>query len=320
LLVGRQTINHELVATAPLVAGLDVHLTTLALVALAMGGCAPTRGVSGEMRQAAGRPFRAVAPTALAPGQRVPVLVVLHGLGSSPEKVARYYGLEALVEELGLVVAYPEGTEEARGTGWFGRRLRFWNATDWCCNFQGSTVDDVAYLDAVLDDLQARYPVDLKRVYLMGLSNGGYMAHRYACDRADRVAAIASQAGAMWADAGRCRPSEAVAVLQLHGTDDFMVPYRGMPPRGPGGPSQPSARQTVLDWVGLDRCELQSDTTAAARDLFDDVDGDETTIERWGGCRGVELWTLHGAPHVPRPRQPDFARAVVGWLLEHPKP
>ena len=293
-----------------------------ALLALALASC--VRGpplAAGETRQVAGRPIRVVAPSALPAGQRAPLLVVLHGLGSSPEKVARYYGLEALVDELGLVVAYPEGSQEARATGWFGQHSRFWNATDWCCDFQGAKVDDVAYLDAVLDDLLARYPVDPRRVYLVGLSNGGYMSHRYACDRAARVAAIASQAGAMWADAGRCRPSEPVAVLQLHGTEDTMVPYAGLGPRGgPGGPSQPSARQTVLDWVGFDGCRPQVDATAPARDLFDDVAGAETTIERWGGCRGVELWTLHGAPHVPRPRQPDFARALVGWLLEHPKP
>jgi polyhydroxybutyrate depolymerase len=292
----------------------------LAFVALTLGACLRPPGLPGETRQVAGRPFLVVAPKVLAPGQRVPVLVVLHGLGGTPERIAGYYGLQALVDELGLVVAYPEGTEEARGTGLFGRRLRFWNATDWCCNFQGSTVDDVAYLDSVLDDLAARYPVDGRRVYLMGLSNGGYMAHRYACDRAERVAAIASQAGAMWADPGRCRPSEAVAVLQLHGTEDVMVPYRGMPPRGPDGPSQPSARQTALDWVALDRCQPEADATAPALDLFEDVAGAETTRERWGGCRGVELWTLRGAPHVPRPRQPDFARTVVEWLLDHPKP
>jgi polyhydroxybutyrate depolymerase len=295
-------------------------LARTALVLVMLGACVRTPGLRGETRPVAGRALRVVTPSALAPGQKVPLLVVLHGLGSSPETVARYYGIEAVVDELGVAVAYPEGSEEVSGTGWIGQRHRFWNATDWCCNFQGSSVDDVAYLDLVLDDLLARYPVDARRVYLLGLSNGGYMAHRYACDRAERVAAIVSQAGAMWADAARCRPGEAVAVLQLHGTEDTMVPYGGMPPRGPGGPSQPSARQTALDWVALDRCELRVDTSAPARDLLSDVDGAETSTERWGGCRGVELWTLHGAPHVPRPRQPDFARALVGWLLEHPKP
>ena len=172
--------------------------------------------------------------------------------------------------------------------------------------------------------MSAHYRVDAKRVFVMGLSNGGFMSHRYACDRAGRVAAIVSQAGAIWGDTARCKPSEPVAVLQIHGTDDERVPYDGSG-GGPRGVILPSAHQSASDWAALDHCDATPDTSAPPRDLVeggfrDDAPDAETTTERWTGCRGVELWTLRGVRHVPRPRQPLWARTIYDWLAAHPKP
>jgi polyhydroxybutyrate depolymerase len=271
----------------------------------------------------AARPYRLAAPAALDPRRRYPLLIVLHGLGGRSENIERYYQLDTLVDELGFLAAYPDGTEETRKRYPWGRYRRFWNATDACCDFWRSGVDDVALLDAVIDDVSARYHVDARRVFVLGLSNGGYMAYRYACDRAARVAAIVSQAGAMWMDASHCKPSEPVAVLQIHGTEDELVPYD---PRASGGPgATPSAHQSVADWVAFDGCRPGADTSSPALDLvlnegssgFPDA---ETTIEKWSGCRGVELWTMRGAKHVPHLSEPFWARTVYAWLVAHPKP
>jgi polyhydroxybutyrate depolymerase len=272
----------------------------------------------------AARPYRLKTPTALDPSRTYPLVLVLHGWGGASEHIERYYQLDQLVDERGFLVAYPEGTEETHKRHFWGGHRRFWNATDACCNFYGSSVDDVAYLDAVIDDVSAHYRVDPKRVFVMGLSNGGYMSHRYACDRASRVAAIVSQAGAMWADATRCKPSEPVAVLLIHGTDDEMVPYNGMGP-GVGLNRVPSARQSAIDWAVFDHCAPTPDTSDPPRNLVesgfrDDVPDAETTTERWTGCRGVELWTMRGARHVPIPHQPLWARTIYDWLASHPKP
>ena len=273
----------------------------------------------------ASRPYRLLAPATLDPGKAYPLVLVLHGWGGTSEHVERYYQLDPLVEERGFLVAYPEGTEETHWKHFWGGHRRFWNATDACCNFYGATVDDVAYLDAVIDDVSAHYRVDAKRVFVMGLSNGGYMSHRYACDRAGRVAAIVSQAGAMWADAARCKPAEPVAVLQIHGTDDQLVPYDGKAISTHGESLLPSAHQTASDWAAFDKCDATPDSSAPPRDLVeggfrDDVPDAETTTERWTGCRGVELWTMRGAGHVPRPRQPLWGRTIYDWLAAHPKP
>jgi polyhydroxybutyrate depolymerase len=273
----------------------------------------------------AARPYRLKAPTTVDPRRTYPLVLVLHGWGGTSEHIEGYYQLDPLADELGFLVAYPEGTEETHRRHFWGGHRRFWNATDACCNFYGSTVDDVAYLDAVIDDVSAHHRVDPKRVYVMGLSNGGYMSHRYACDRASRVAAIVSQAGALWADATRCKPSEPVAVLQIHGTDDEMVPYGGKARSLHGESLLPSARQSASSWAAFDHCDPTPDTSAPPRDLVvggfrDDVPDAETTTERWTGCRGVELWTMRGAGHVPLPRQPLWGRTIYDWLASHPKP
>jgi polyhydroxybutyrate depolymerase len=273
----------------------------------------------------AARPYRIKAPGTIDPRRNYPLVLVLHGLGGRGENVERYYQLDPLVDELGFLAVYPDGTEETRARHFWSSPRRFWNATDACCDFFGSGVDDVAYLDAVIDDVNARYHVDPKRVFVMGLSNGGYMSYRFACDRASRVAAIASQAGAMWLDATRCRPSEPVAVLELHGTNDERVPYEGLSQRGPYSIPIPSAHQSVADWVALDKCDAKPDTSSPPLDLLENGAGSsvpdtETVIEKWNGCRGVELWTMRGAPHVPHPNQPLWARTIYTWLAAHPKP
>ena len=106
--------------------------------------------------------------------------------------------------------------------------MRFWNASDACCNFHGLAVDDVAYLDAILDDATRRAPVDPARIYIAGYSNGGFMAHRYACERAARLAAIAAFSGDPWKDATLCKPTRAGERAPGSRRDaDEVVPYAG---------------------------------------------------------------------------------------------
>jgi polyhydroxybutyrate depolymerase len=194
------------------------------LVALLLGGCpAP----SGSLR-----PYALQIPSRLDPAKPLPLLIVLHGLGSSGAGVRRYYHTDALADELGMLIAYPEGSVAAGDDHWFEPTKRSWNEPD------------VAYLDALIDDLRAKQAIDPKRVYVAGLSNGGYMAYRYACERAERVAAIVVRSGVMRTDTSRCKPSEPVAVLHVHGTADRLLPYEGGLVLGTG-PKVLSAHQSV---------------------------------------------------------------------------
>ena len=144
------------------------------------------------------RPFQLYVPSSYSPGQAMPLVVLLHGYTSSGAGQEGYFGLLPYAEERGFIYAIPDGTMNAA-------RNRFWNATDYCCDFDGSGVDDSGYLSGLIDLLSGDYTVG--DVFLIGHSNGGFMAHRMACEHADQLTAIASLAGVDWRDAQRCQPS-----------------------------------------------------------------------------------------------------------------
>ncbi|RLB45517.1 MAG: hypothetical protein DRI90_28360, partial [Deltaproteobacteria bacterium] len=157
------------------------------------------------------RPYQLLRPHALAAGARHPLFIYLHGLGASGRRLLSALDLAAFADRKQVFIVAPDGTRDSRGR-------RFWNASGACCDFDRSGVDDVAYLTALIDDVRARQPVDPKRIYVVGYSNGGFMAHRLACELSDRIAGIASFSGAAY-DATECT-AEPVTVLQVHGDRD----------------------------------------------------------------------------------------------------
>jgi polyhydroxybutyrate depolymerase len=185
------------------------------------------------------RPYALRVPTGYRAGTPMPLVIVLHGYGTDGVVADELFGFGTILDERGFLLALPNGVPGRNG-------LRFWNATDACCDFGRTGVDDVAYLRAVIDDVGARYTIDPKRIFAVGHSNGGFMAHRLACDLSDRIAAIVSLAGAVWADPSSCRPTEPISVAQLHGTADFLIRFDG---GKLAGVPYPGAVETVAMWA-----------------------------------------------------------------------
>ncbi len=251
-----------------------------------------------------------------------PLLIVLHGYSQPPAEQEAYLGLDGYAADMGAVVAYPEGTRDRDGN-------RFWNATDVCCNFYGSEVDDVAYLVSLVDEIGRATPIDAKRVYLVGHSNGGFMSYRMACERADVFAALVSLAGATFDNDADCEPSERVAILQIHGSADHTIlfdggtlDFGGTEPR----PPYPGARSTVTSWAAYNGCAATLATSPETLDIDAWINGpngpNETTIETATECDPgghAELWTIPGGSHAPN-LSPTFAKSVIDFLLAHPKP
>jgi polyhydroxybutyrate depolymerase len=210
----------------------------------------------------------------------------------------------------GFLYAAPNGTYDSTGN-------RFWNATPACCNFYGSQVDDELYLVNVIKAVSAKYTVDAHRVFLIGHSNGAFMAYRMACDHADIVAGVAALNGAMTDDMSTCHPQRPVSVLTIRGTaDDAIVNsgglFRGHP--------YPSTQATVGDWVRLDGCGATADASAPLVDMDTDIQGPETAISRYPACHDntkVELWQIQGGSHVPH-FTGAFAPDVINFLLGPP--
>lgn len=258
----------------------------------------------------AGRPFDVFVPSTYSDETAMPLVVLLHGFGASGIIQNLYFGLQPLAESRGFLYVYPDGKVNAIDR-------QFWNATDACCGF-GSTVDDVAYLSALVEDVQRDYTVDPKRIFFVGHSNGGFMSYRMACDRSDMVAAIASLAGATWEDNTKCNPSEPVSVLQIHGTADDIIQFDG---GALLGNDYPGARETVASWSANNGCTGPASELPTQRDLDVTIEGDEATTIEYSGCPvtgAVELWVIPAASHIP-PLSPTFGAEIIDFLFAHPK-
>jgi polyhydroxybutyrate depolymerase len=263
------------------------------------------------------RPVQLYVPSGYT-GAPTPLVILLHGYSVSGLVQDIYLGIRTVAEEKTVLYAHPDGTVDSSGN-------RFWNATDACCDFGHTGVDDSSYLEGLVKEIGTRYAVDPKRVYFMGHSNGGFMSYRMACDHADTVAAIVSIAGAMWLDTTKCAPSAPVSVLEVHGDADQDVLYGGggtSPPDGGtgSGAAYPGATTTVADWATFDGCTSPPDTSQPPLDIDASIAGAETKVTRYAaGCRAgseVDLWTIQGGIHVPG-FNPTFAPMAFDFLLAH---
>jgi polyhydroxybutyrate depolymerase len=260
----------------------------------------------------AARPYRVRVPRDYQSLGPLPLVVLLHGYGANATGQEAYFALGPQVHERRFLLALPEGTRDPGGR-------QFWNATDACCNFFNAPVDDVAYLRALIVDMKARYNVDANRVYVIGHSNGGFMALRMACEMSDAIAAVMSLAGAGFNDAMRCVPTRTVHVLQVHGDMDQTVLFGGGAALVPGGRPYPGAERTVADWAERNGCAMTRTSAGADLDLDRVLPGAETTREAHMGCRAggsAELWRIRGRSHIPT-FSATWAPTIIDWLYAH---
>lgn len=156
-----------------------------------------------------------------------PLVVVIHGAFSTAKETEQISGFSRLAEEEDFLVAYPNGM------GIFGW-LQHWNAGHCCGKAQKDGVDDVGFVQAVIDDVKQNAKVDGRRIYLVGFSNGGMLVHRFAAERSKSIAAVTVLAGAIGSiQDGRediwqiPTPDIPVPMLIMHGEADDSVPYLG---------------------------------------------------------------------------------------------
>lgn len=281
------------------------------LVLLAGVGCGDEAPSVQRMEtvQLGDRPFTLYVPGSYRVGTAAPLLVLLHGYTGYSAGQEAYMRIAPEANRRGILYAVPDGIVDQEGN-------RFWNATDACCNFYGSTVDDSTYLTEVIASVSQRYTVDPARVYLTGFSNGAFMSFRMACEHADLIAAIVAINGAMLNDPSQCRPAQPVSVLNVRGDADDVIRNQGGLFRGN---RYPSTESTVSSWVTFNGCTASPEGSASPLDLESSVDGPETSVTTYGGCqRGttVALWTIRGGPHVPAFTE-DFVPALLDFLLAH---
>ncbi len=189
------------------------------------------------------------------------LVINLHGAGATGSGQAALTNYNAVADQHGFVVAYPDGIDfswaDGRGASIPDR--------------QG--VDDVGFLVALADRLSHDYGIDPGRVFATGMSAGAFMATRLACERADVVSAIAPVAGTL-GTAFPCAPSRPVSVMEVHGTADPVVPFNGGTMLGRGGYSDIVAAPAMAQrWRELDRCPGPVEDVLAGA-------GDGTAVDR----------------------------------------
>ena len=230
-----------------------------------------------------------------------PLLLLLHGIGSNASQTIAFFGVSQIASQAGYLVLAPEGTIDSANR-------RFWNATSRCCDFDNTGVDDVGYLSNLIDEAIEKYAVDPDQIYIMGLSNGGFMAHRLACDHGDKIRAIVSFNGGTTISAASCAPEHPVYLFHVHSTADTTVPYTA-------SLLAPSARDAVTRWADWNQCD-PAPRSAPNINATATIPGNETTVEVWENCMeggGVEFWSLQGAAHVPFPLA-DFPEEIMNSL------
>lgn len=211
------------------------------------------------------RPAKYYLPEGYDADAPAPMLLLLHGYSGTGGITAAWWQLVSAASEAGVILVVPEGLTDSRDN-------QFWNASEFCCDYDNTKVDDVAYLTGIIDEAQRFFAVDAQRIYLMGHSNGGFMGHRLACERSDLIAGLVNFAGAAPYDAAGCTPTDRVALLQVHGTWDTTIFYDGRS-RHTGDPNAelvaPRACMATRCTKPYDTCENQ----ASCREVFDCIDG-----------------------------------------------
>ncbi len=261
------------------------------------------------------QPAKVFLPSGYRTQEQWPVVVLLHGYQSSRSAQNFYFGFTARRNSKGFIAVLPQGTRNSQGK-------RFWNATDWCCDFDQSGVDDLGYLKTLLVELQKKYKADPKRITVLGHSNGGFMAYRLACDAAGLVAGVASLAGGSFYGSSRCQPVSPVSVLQVHSLDDPVVPYFPRLPTSEG-PGVPGAENTVSQWVAHNGCDPQAIHRPSRNSIWG-LGKRDTSVFSYQGCRAgteVALWRIREggvSPHIP-PLRLDFVGSVLDFLLAQRK-
>lgn len=261
------------------------------------------------------REYFVFAPPSTEDDGPVPLVIPVHADGFDTNAMANLTGYNALAQEEGFIVAYPEAI------------ARIWRVRMFGGKFHRERINDSEFIEAMLDDMLGRYNYDPNRVYAIGMSAGSQMAIQLACDISGRIAAAVSVAGPMpTVLADTCNPTEPVSVMFVQGTVDGLYPFEGG--RMTLGAFDPvlgeianvgilSARGQAELWAAFNEC-VGNPNVRTVPDL-DPTDGVITTVEEFLDCaEGAEvtLYINEGGGHT-WPGQDEFLDDALSGPTPH---
>lgn len=264
-----------------------------------------TPNLSGEIESGGiRRTFVVHVPASAGKVKSLPLVIVLHGGGGQGSRMNGLTNFNKLADQQSFYVVYPDGIDHN------------WN--DGRSTVRRKDVDDVKFLSELIEHLAKNYGIDRQRVYATGISNGGMMSLRLACELSDKIAAVASIAANLPAELQpRCRPARPVSVLMISGTADPLMPFDGgdiatMGGRGMGG-KVISAQETTDFWAKQNRTTAKPVVTE-----LPDVDPNDGTRVRRAvfskGTQGSEVvfYTITNGGHTWPGGFQYLGEAIIG--------
>jgi polyhydroxybutyrate depolymerase len=229
----------------------------------------------------------------------LPVVIMFHGGGGTSQGAMRETGWTQKADAEGFLAVFPDATPpDPTKPGRFGSNGQIWNDGSGRFHAGEKQIPDIAFVNAMLDDLAKRFTVDRKRVYATGFSNGASMAFRVGAELSERIAAIAPVSGALWIK--DLKPARPVSLFYITGDADPLNPLAGGVPKfATGGASKdmlsqkkPPAREHVAAWARAIGCEAEPETLTS-------TPGVTTLIYHKGrGGSEVRFATIKGHGHI----------------------
>lgn len=213
------------------------------------------------------RTFLTHLPVDYNPNNKLPLVVAMHGGTGNAYNLENQSGLSLKSDESNFIVVYPEGVV----SNLLG--IRTWNA-GWCCGFASiNNIDDVQFISDLIDHFVENYNVDPLRIYLTGMSNGGYMSYRLACELRNKIAAIAPVSAAM--SMVDCSPQNPMPIIHFHSYLDENVRYEGGMGIGISNHHSPPLDSIFQAWANHNQCQILADTLLST---------DQYDLIEWSNC------------------------------------
>jgi polyhydroxybutyrate depolymerase len=247
------------------------------------------------------RDYRLHVPPQASSGKPLPLVLNLAGATQNGFLEELQTGMDNNADQNGYLVAYPDGTRISKvlTPDPVAKNAQYgWNAGE-CCGLPVTRrINDVGFLEKVIANIAARTPVNLRRVYMTGISNGGMMAYAMASEASDHVAAISSISGQV--ELPTIHPSRPVPTLEFHSVDDPIAKWAGVPNKDPR--LRLSVMEGIDQWVKADGCNPHAVTGSTIVGAAGSISAGETaTPVTYQDCKAgteVALWRFTGSGHV----------------------
>lgn len=206
-------------------------------------------------------------PTGYTGTEKLPLVVAMHGGFGNAYNIEQQSQLSIKSDSEHFIVVYPEGVKSPL------LNISSWNA-GLCCGFaQNNNIDDVGFIDSLLNTLIENFEIDTNRIYATGMSNGGFMSYRLASELSERIAAIAPVAATM--NLANCTPERSVPIIHFNSALDANVPLEGGVGSGSSNHYNSPIDSVLNVWSALNSCSVTNDTIISNLDY---------TFTKWSSC------------------------------------